>query len=79
MSHDPRADGAGVSRYPRWAVTGMVVALAAPVAIFLVISLWLDDTTTPVATDDVVADFRDDATTTRNRPFDTEVGQSMHG
>lgn len=57
------ADGAGVSRYPRWAVTGMVVALITPVAIFVSVGLWLDDTATPVDTDDVVADFRDDATT----------------
>ena len=65
------ADGAGVRRVPRWLITGMVIALVVPLAIFVVISLLLDDTTTPVATDDVVADFRDDATTTPIAPTPT--------
>lgn len=73
MTRDPVADGAGVRRIPRWLITGMVVALVVPLAVFVVISLLLDDTTTPVDTDDVVADFRDDATTTPVGPTATPV------
>lgn len=65
------AAGSGVHRIPRWLITGTVVALVVPVVVFVVISLLLDDTTTPVDTDAVVADFRDTATTTPSVPTAT--------
>ena len=68
MNDNPVADGADVRRIPRFLVTGMVIALLVPLAIFVGISLFLDDTTTPVVTEAAVADFRAEATTTPVAP-----------
>ena len=68
MNDDPVATGAGVRRIPRYLVTGMVVALVVPLAIFVTVSQFLDDTTTPVSAEDAVAEFRVEATTTPMAP-----------
>lgn len=65
--------GEGVRRIPRFLITGMVIALVVPPIVFVAISLLLDDTTTPVDTDEVVADFRDEATTTPLAPTATAI------